>query len=47
MNNKSFADIILDMPLGTFFWLLFGALIGLWSAAMIILLIYLHFAYPR
>jgi hypothetical protein len=48
MSDKyNFTDWILEMPLQTFFWGLAGICLCLWTVAIVVLLIYLHFAFPR
>ena len=47
MENNNLTDWILDLPFRVFFWGLVAICFFLWSAAIIILLIYLHFAFPR
>jgi hypothetical protein len=50
-NNQksydSFADWVLDLPFETFFWLTTAIGLGLWTIAITVLLIYLHFVSPR
>jgi len=43
-NNDSFTDWVLDLPFETFFWLMTAVGLGLWTVAITVLLIYLHFS---
>lgn len=42
-SYDSFADWILDLPFETFFWLATALGLGLWTVAITVLLVYLHF----
>jgi hypothetical protein len=46
-NNTNFTDWILDLSFTVFFWLMIGAMFLFWLVAIVVLLLYLHFAYPR